>query len=267
MTMTEKNDNPVRALLATLKLYQRYKRSFDPRTQQYIYCSPFCPPEQRPAGTTVEPVLRTAEWDLGDDSVLTVNSANRLIMNTRNMMVLDMDRGEYRFDKWTVRDSQQVIDYLHDLRALDNERLKSRLFVEGVEPEPLPFLWSEQTWKFYSTQGGVRVICISMPFPLTSFESAQEFIKLCRFLGVDPIYAEKYREQRCYRARLTPKYSNDEPVCEHLVTLWKDEPPHAELAAQLELHDDVTSYTSRLPVAVPECVDDNEEFLKQLNAI
>lgn len=265
--MTEKNDNRVRALLANLKLYQWERRSFDTRTQQYIYCSPFCPPEQRPAGTTLEPVLRTSDWDLGDDAVLTVNSANRLVMNSRNLMILDMDRGEYRFNKWAVRDSQQVIDYLHDLRALDSERLQSRLFIDGVEPDPLPFLWSEQTWKIYSTQGGVRVICTSMPFPLTSFDSAQEFIKLCRFLGVDPIYAEKCREQQCYRARLTPKYAGDEPVCEHVITLWKDEPPLAELAGQVELHDDVTGYNSRLSVAVPECENDDEEFLKQLNAI
>lgn len=244
MTTKTETTGRVATLLDSLKNFQWSKRGYDDRNQQYVYCSPLCPAEQMPIGTVLEPVVRSSEWDLGGAGVLTVNHDGRLILNSRNLLTLDMDNGDRRYNKWAVRDTQQVIHFFHDIAALDEERRRGQLVIEGIEPEPLPFLWAEQIWKVYSTQGGTRVICTSLPFSLGTHENAAEFMALCRFLGVDPIYAEKCREQQCYRARLSPKYSGDNPVCNHVATLWRDEPPHPALRAQIELHDEVTSYWS-----------------------
>lgn len=241
ITETSKQD-AVALLLASIKNYTLNPFGWDARTSRYVYTSAFCPSEQLPVGAVLEPVIRTSDWNLGEDGMLTVNSRGCLILNSRNLLTLDMDHGDRRYDKWAVRDTQQVVHYLHDLAALDADRARGQVIVEGQKPEPLPFLWSQQTWKVYSTQGGTRVICTSMPFPLNTRDNVHEFLTLSRFLGVDPIYAEKCCEQQCYRARLSPKYNGDEPVCSHVATSWKDTAPHPDVAEQLGLHDDFTSF-------------------------
>jgi hypothetical protein len=233
----------VKTLLERAKKYHFEKAGYDGRHEEYIYCSPFCPSEQIPVGAVLEPVVPASEWNLDDNAKLTINHYNSLILNSKNLLILDVDFADRRYNKWAVANIHQLIGYMHDLGALDAWRYQDNhddLFA-GMEEK---YLWSEQTWEISTTRNGARVICKSMPFPLDGWSERAQFLALCRFLGADPIYTQKCVEQRCYRARLTPKYSGDtNPVCMSLhKTLWVEREPHPELKAQLDMHHQVSSY-------------------------
>ncbi|MES2696799.1 MAG: hypothetical protein V4773_25245 [Verrucomicrobiota bacterium] len=65
------------------------------------------------------------------------------------------------------------------------------------------FLQSHPDWhvRLYRTPGGFRLLALHALFDPASPEVAEAFTTL----GVDPLYAKLCRNQRCFRARLTPK--------------------------------------------------------------
>jgi hypothetical protein len=228
----EEQQAKIKALLERSEQYHQTKSGYDPYTDQYIYFSPFCPTQQLPVGATLEPLVEAPEWGLGDDHKLTLNHYNALVLNSRTMAVIDIDFDDRRLNKWAVDDIHQVVAYMQDMAALE-QRTNTK--------------WSKETWKLYRTIHGARLICISRPLPLDVYRAQGDFRHLCQFLGADPLYTQKCIEQRCYRARLTPKSHDESEVAVWVATLWDYRTqPHPEIAAALSLHDEVAGYCQQV---------------------
>jgi hypothetical protein len=177
-----------------------------------------------------EPIVSAEElYDLSSESSwLTVNAYNALVLNTRNMLIADIDFGNARLNRFAgANDCENVVGNLKDLEWLDEEYMQ-------VD-------FAKQSYRIYRTHSGCRVICTSMAFPWE--EEGWAATCLMRFLRSDPNYMELCGVQKCYRARLTPKpwRDNGEPahVCELEAAIG---PPNVaeELREQLALHDELT---------------------------
>lgn len=227
--MNDNQDNLVTTLLETADKYKQQKLGCDEHGD-YVYWSPFCPPQQIPVGAHLEPVVPVdAEWGLNANVILTINHYNALVLNSKNLLMVDVDFGVARLNKWKCGGLQHLMHYMQDLAYLDGNNTENR--------------WSDQTWRVYTTANGARVICTSKPFPLEDRQNCIAFGRLCGFLQGDPLYCQKCMEQKCYRARLTPKaHEYDRPVCCYGGTLWEEREAHPDLVRQLALHDAVTSY-------------------------
>ena len=192
----------------------------------YLYASYFTPADQLPVGAELEPIVEAAEWGLDENNILTVNHCNATVLNSRTMLILDIDYGDRRFNKWVIRGNQDLINHMQDLRALDKKCCTH---------------WSKQGWRIYQTAHGARVICLTQPWPFDLGHS--EWLRsLGQFLGADPLYVQRCIEGKCYRARLTPKNATEYQVAfqtaEYPCTLG-DIPIHPDIKAPLALHDAV----------------------------
>ena len=170
-------------------------------------------------------------YDLGDSAWLTLNCYDALILNTRNMLIADVDFGEPGLDgRAGVRDCDEVLDTLGDLRRLDEEHVKSEAF-----------RFADQSYRVYRTHSGCRVICTSTC--VSWREMGWAAAHFMRFLGGDPKYIKLCDFMECYRARLTPKPWRVNDAEAHVCSLENTcgEPRVApELEAQLRLHDELT---------------------------
>lgn len=177
-------------------------------------------------------------YDLESDSAwLTVNNYNALVLNTRNMLIADIDFGDARLNRFAgAKDCEDVMANIHGLDRLDGEYGWD---FEHLHYRPLAF--AQQSYRVYQTHSGCRVICTSLALPWEEMGWAATCFM--RFLRSDPNYMELCGVQKCYRARLTPKpwRDNGEPVhvCELVDTIG---PPNVswELREQLAVHDDLT---------------------------
>lgn len=218
----------ISALLKRWKQYQNAECGYDPYTDQYIFFSPFCPKQQLQIGARLEPLVEAPEWGLDDAHKLTVNHYNALVLNSRTLLVIDVDYENRRYNKWAVENTDQLVGFMQDMAAVEARTTTK---------------WSGETWRLYRTIHGARLICISRPFPLDSHWARDDFWNLSKFLGADPLYTQKCIEQRCYRARLTPKSHDESQVAIYSATLWDYRTqPHPEIAAALTLHDEVAGY-------------------------
>jgi hypothetical protein len=160
---------------------------------------------------------------------LTVNHYNALVLNTRNMLIADVDFGDQRLNRFAgATNCNEVLENLGELHLLD----------EDLATPDLSF--AEQTFLVYRTHSGCRVICTSVCVPWDEWGWAAE--RFMRFLGGDPQYIQLCGVQKCYRARLTPKpwrCSGDSHVCSWQGTVG-NKVTHPELEEQLHLHDEVT---------------------------
>jgi hypothetical protein len=171
-------------------------------------------------------------YDLpSDSSWLTVNAYNALVLNTRNMLIADIDFGDDRLNRFAgAKDCEDVVGNLKDLDWLDEEYMTF---------DPIKF--ASQSYRIYRTHSGCRVICTSMVLPWEEMGWAATCFM--RFLRSDPNYMELCGVQKCYRARLTPKPWRDNGgpvhVCELEAAIG---PPNVaeELREQLALHDEFT---------------------------
>src|ERR1700733_6475691 len=121
---------------------------------------------------------------------LTVNHYNALVLNTRNMLIADVDFGDHRLSRFArAKDCDEVLANLADLDRLDDD-----LGTPDVS-------FAEQTYLVYHTHSGCRVICTSVCVPWDEMGWAAE--RFMRFLGGDPEYIQLCGVQKCYRARLT----------------------------------------------------------------
>ena len=95
-------------------------------------------------------------YDLNSDSAwLTVNNYNALVLNTRNMLIADIDFGDARLNRFAgAKDCDDVVVSLNDLDRLDEERVEFG-----------PFAFAAQSYRIYRTQSGCRVICTSLSLP------------------------------------------------------------------------------------------------------
>jgi hypothetical protein len=181
----------------------------------------------------MEPIVSPCGiYDLDPEQAwLTVNRYNALVLNTRNMLIADIDFGDERLNQFAgAKDCANVMANLKDLQRLDNEQMMYEVFK-----------FANQSYRLYRTHSGCRVICTSACFPWAKAGwAAQRFM---RFLRSDPEYIKLCTVQQCYRARLTPKpwRQNGEPAHVCVLESTIGNPTIAEeLRTQLALHDELT---------------------------
>ena len=185
-----------------------------------------------------EPVVDTIGiYDLDDTARLTVNDYNACVLNSKNMLVADVDFGDCRLSKFAgVKDCGEVVAALHHLKTLD----------EDIHDPPYAF--ARESYRVYRTHSGARVICTSRTCPWE--EVGYWAGRLMRFIRTDPQYMALCQEQRCYRARLTPKpWRHNGDGCYHVCNLAHQIGPDVvapELRDQLQVHDDLTLCTPKM---------------------
>lgn len=210
----------------------RHTQLFRPEDDCYIEGFTGWTDEFREYGSSLEPIVDPTPMYYLGHAWLTVNRYNALVLNTTNMLIADIDFGDPRFNRFAgAADEKEVIAALTTLNALD----ETLYFVE-------PHLrFSRQSYRVYQTHSGCRVICTSNPFPQEQCGGLAHSLML--FLKADRKYMELCDQQRCYRARLTPKpwrvSDGSEHVC-NLIHATDHEFVHPALAEQLALHDDMT---------------------------
>jgi len=130
------------------------------KSQQYMY-------GDRPLP---EPILRQFQNGGSPRAVITRNMYGALVMNSQDLMFVDVDRDENRADL-----------VMNDIRRVtDANGLAARL---------------------YKTAAGYRVLITNAPFQPGSTQSEH----LLRQFGSDPLYVRLCSMQQSFRARLTPK--------------------------------------------------------------
>lgn len=161
---------------------------------------------------------------------LTLNHYNAIVLNSRNMLMADIDFGDGRVNRFAgAKNCDEVLENLGELHLLDEERIQFS-----------KFSFANQTYLVYRTHSGCRVICISVCVPWEEMGWAAE--RFMRFLRSDPEYIQLCRIQKCYRARLTPKPWRC--GCVNHVCRFEDKVGdgqiHPDLEEQVRLHDEVT---------------------------
>ena len=158
-----------------------------------------------------------------------MNRYNAAVLNSRNMLIADVDIGDERLNRFAgATDEDEVIDALKSLRRLEEAYPYERLTL------------TEESYRVYRTRKGCRVICTSAIYPTHDSYPGR---LLMQFLKTDRQYMELCDVQKSYRARLTPKpwRCNGEPtdVCE-LIAEIGPRVVHPNLAKQLAIHDEMT---------------------------
>ena len=173
-----------------------------------------------------EPVVPAEPYEI-TPAVLTMNVYNSLVLNSPNMFIADIDRGDPRLNLFaTVKDEEEILDSLAELSRFDAENRLEKP-INGA------------SWRLYKTHSGYRLIFTSRPIGHGEMWYA---LRLLRFLRADPRYIDLCDKQKCFRARLTPKpwrgQEFDSSVC-YLIEAVGNE-VHPSIAEQLRLHDELT---------------------------
>ena len=211
----------------------RHMQVFDPTTDEYVTGFVSQPVGKWKYKTEIEPIVEIDGFcDATKDAWLTVNRYNAVVLNSRTMLIADIDFGDERLNAYAgARDVEEVIEGLDHLALLDEELLEHDI--------KLPF--AKQSYRIYRTHSGCRVICTSMCFPHPGLfgYAAKRFMQ---FLKSDPQYIALCDTQDCYRARLTPKPWRDNGNGGHVCYLRHTvgTTVHIELEMQLALHDEMT---------------------------
>jgi hypothetical protein len=105
--------------------------------------------------------------------------------------------------------------------------------------------FAKQTFRVYLTAKGLRVVCTSALLPWEKHDWLAT--RLMKYLGADPDYIRLCGEQKCYRARLTPKPWRTRDCSGYAChlgavcgNLRRTDPVEASLVAQLMLHDELS---------------------------
>jgi hypothetical protein len=212
----------------------KHKRIYVPKDGGYV--TGFASEPVGTAGyeTEIEPIVDTRSiYNLDAGSAwLTVNRYNAAVLNSRNMLIGDIDFGDDRLNRHAGASRiEDVVESLESLGRLDDD-------YRGIAAE---LRFAAQSYRVYRTCNGCRVICTSRCFPIDE----QHFIgfRLMRFLRCDPLYIALCDRQKCYRARLTPKPWRCDPGFGHVCKLEYQhggDDVHPDLVEQLALHDEMT---------------------------
>lgn len=169
-----------------------------------------------------EPVVKPDPYHIAP-ACLTVNSYNALVLNSPNLLIVDIDAGDPRFSQHAMVLGDE--DVLANIRSLND--------FDQVHRTDL----RKQSWRIYETHSGWRVICTSKSFKADWFGE-----QVLRFFRSDPRYIEMCRKQQCFRARLTPKPWREGDgghcVCRLIESVGTEVSP--VLAEQVRLHDELT---------------------------
>lgn len=128
-------------------------------------------------------------------AAVTRNSYGALVLNTANVMFVDVDFPEISAGEGL----KHLFGRLFGRSAPSPESKREQTVREDLQQ----FLEDRPQWgmRVYRTFAGIRVLVTQ---DLFDPKSDQTF-ELLRTLGCDPLYARLCKAQECFRARLTPK--------------------------------------------------------------
>jgi hypothetical protein len=160
--------------------------SGDVSRQQYFY-------GERPLP---EPIVREFQNEAGETiAAVTRNSYGSLVLNTEELMFIDVDEGE-------PAAPQPGSDLISSVLSLFGKRQAPAVVAAG------PVQRAERIARerglgvrAYKTASGYRFLISNYGFDATSGEAES----LMKQFGADPLYVRLCKSQECFRARLTPK--------------------------------------------------------------
>jgi hypothetical protein len=223
-----------------------------------------------------EQVLRRIPADSGGaESVITRNSYGCLVLNTAQIMFVDVDLPQAEpvagAGSWLGRFFGRAKPTAPP--ALGPDAMKTELLARAAKALQRQPDWG---WRVYRTRAGYRLLATH-----ELFEPAGLAEQVFEELGADPLYRQLCRIQKCYRARLTPKpwrcgmgqpestwpwpnakmeeafnrwntrylaACEGRATCELIATLGNPE-VHAAIQPIVALHDETTRALSKLPLA------------------
>ena len=199
---------------------------------------------------------------LDEHNAVTRNRYGARVLNTDELLFLDIDEAPLRFREWAGRLIGRPVP---DVKTRILERIEE--LAEKPEFDGIGF-------RVYETCRGVRLL---LSIDAKSFLRSPEMVPLFRKFGADPLYRDLCIRQNCCRARLTPKparigmktllkfrfpYKEEEreAIRQWLAEYEKKSADYAvcRLAARfgkrftspaVEFHDRITKAETRLPLA------------------
>ncbi len=215
-----------------------------------------------------EEILDEFTDDAGEtQAIVTRNAYGSLILNTRDLMFIDVDFPSSRPNLLP----QFVLKLLGKTPPADPTQ------TIGEKIRTTAKHYGELGFRVYRTRNGFRVMVASRPILAESEESWQ----LLDAFDADPLYRRMCKNQACFRARLTPKawrcrvstpptrFPFASPVLESAYRKWEatysdgvrrfstcqyvdtigNDLPHPSLLGLIELHDTLTKATVSDPLA------------------
>lgn len=167
---------------AAQKLAERYEAgTLDRRCGTYYPDRPFR-----------EPVLQEIKDSAGETAaVITRNSYGCLVLNTARVMFVDVDFPERRvFSGFFAR-----------LFGKGSPETSDPLVAAMARVESWTLAHSEWGWRAYRTRAGLRLLCTQGLHDADGPQTGEVFLAL----GADELYSKLCKNQKCFRARLTPK--------------------------------------------------------------
>lgn len=126
-----------------------------------------------------EEVIDKLTYKSEDLGLVTINSYDAVILNTDNMMIIDIDlQSDCPIETKIAKYPEQAISALHILEEKEN-----------------------LNFRIYQTAGGLRAIETTKEWQPASWQTK----RLMRSVYADPLYVGLCWSQECFRARLTPK--------------------------------------------------------------
>lgn len=166
------------------RIAERFERGDLQRGQRYDY-------GERPLR---EEVLREFNGEAASPrAVITRNSYGCLVLNTAQLLFVDVDLGE----------APKVGGFLNRLfgseKAVAAHAAARKAVLDQAEN------WVRHrpgwNWRIYDTRAGLRLAATHQPF----HPSDPQCVTAFQALNADPLYRKLCENQRCFRARLTPK--------------------------------------------------------------
>jgi hypothetical protein len=134
-----------------------------------------------------EPVLHEVCHAGQQQAIITRNRYNCLILNTKNLLIVDVDLGD-----------PNSTDY-PDCAVSCQIAISQQQAIAALEAIVQQF--PQLSFRVYRTRNGLRYLCTTRPFDPLDHTTH----RLMQNLYVDPLYARLCKFQATFRARLTPK--------------------------------------------------------------
>jgi hypothetical protein len=127
-------------------------------------------------------------------AAITRNSYGCIVLNTADLMFVDVDEPEARESGWLTG--------LFGFRKPDNTR-RPDAFMNTLMARVNDWVgrWPGWGWRVYRTAAGIRLLATHEPYPSDHVVSRAAF----DVFEADPMYRKLCATQKCFRARLTPK--------------------------------------------------------------
>lgn len=125
-----------------------------------------------------EEVINKLTYKSKNIGLITVNSYEAVILNTDNMLIIDIDINGDKIFNDLAKYPEQAISALHILEEKEN-----------------------LNFRIYQTAGGLRAIETTKEWQPASWQTK----RLMKSVYADPLYIGLCWSQECFRARLTPK--------------------------------------------------------------